>query len=138
MGVDPINSVISSATCSVRAATSRVKGDIGQVTSVAAGIQAEERRYGLQSSRENPLERSARLYGLRKNALYEGHGFSRAVKSHSHEGFSPEVPFRRLPAGPSSRQGPEGRPLNSAQPGRAGTRLRNIPERQRRGTMRAL
>jgi hypothetical protein len=24
----------------------------------------------------------------RKNALYEGHGFSRAVKSHSNEGFT--------------------------------------------------
>jgi hypothetical protein len=26
---------------------------------------------------------------LRKNSLNEGHGFSRAVKSHSYEGFSP-------------------------------------------------
>src|ERR1700723_1491130 len=26
--------------------------------------------------------------------------------------LAPEVPFRRLPAGPSNRQGPEGRPLN--------------------------
>src|ERR1700729_2859214 len=86
MGVDPINSVISSATCSVRAATSRVKGDIGQVTSVAAGIQAEERRYGLQSSRENPLKRSARLYRLGGNALYEGHRFTARGKTHS-EGY---------------------------------------------------
>jgi hypothetical protein len=31
----------------------------------------------------------ARLNSLRKNALYEGHGFSRAGKSHSNEGFSP-------------------------------------------------
>src|ERR1700742_4556398 len=36
MGVDPINSVTSSATCSARAATSRVKRVIGQLTSVAA------------------------------------------------------------------------------------------------------
>src|ERR1700722_19732948 len=26
--------------------------------------------------------------------------------------LAPEVPFRRLPSGPSNRQGPEGRPLN--------------------------
>jgi hypothetical protein len=31
----------------------------------------------------------ARLNRLRKKSLYEGHGFSRAVKSHSNEGFSP-------------------------------------------------
>src|ERR1700733_10362032 len=38
MGVDPINSVTSSATCSARAATSRVKRVIGQQASVAAGF----------------------------------------------------------------------------------------------------
>jgi hypothetical protein len=33
------------------------------------------------------LYQGTTLVGLRKNALYEGHGFSRAVKSHSYEGF---------------------------------------------------
>src|SRR5580704_12194672 len=44
MGVDPINSVTSSATCSARAATSRVKRVIGQLTSVAATCRTQPER----------------------------------------------------------------------------------------------
>jgi hypothetical protein len=49
-----------------------------------------------------------------------------------------ELPFMRLPAGPSNRQGPEGRPLNVS-PARKGWDIdRNEdPERRGRGTMHA-
>ena len=35
------------------------------------------------------LDGSTTLKSGRENALYEGHGFSRAVKRDSNEGFSP-------------------------------------------------
>jgi hypothetical protein len=43
----------------------------------------------LQAAEKIMLCVRARLYSLRKNSLNEGHGFSRAIKSHSNEGFSP-------------------------------------------------
>jgi hypothetical protein len=47
----------------------------------------ENHPQGLKAKKLGPFKSG--LNRLRKNALYEGHGFSRAVRSHSNEGFSP-------------------------------------------------